>query len=141
MNKRKFLPLILPIVILIFWYIITDGISLVKPYVLPSPVAVLYSAISIIQSGKLLQNTIDTLFKVFAGLILASLVAIPSGILLGWYETLEELCSFVISILRPIPPVAWIPFQFYGLELVLFLQYLLSLWGVFSRFWFIPWMV
>ena len=111
MNKRKFLPLILPIAILIFWYIITDGISLVKPYVLPSPVAVLYSAISIIQSGKLLQNTIDTLFKVFAGLILASLVAIPSGILLGWYQTLEELCSFVISILRPIPPVAWIPFS------------------------------
>ena len=111
MNKRKFLPLILPIAILIFWYIITDGISLVKPYVLPSPVAVLYSAISIIQSGKLLQNTIDTLFKVFAGLILASLVAIPSGILLGWYATLEELCSFVISILRPIPPVAWIPFS------------------------------
>lgn len=111
MNKRKFLPLIMPIAILIFWYIITDGISLVKPYVLPSPVAVLYSAISIIQSGKLLQNTIDTLFKVFAGLILASLVAIPSGIFLGWYETLEELCSFVISILRPIPPVAWIPFS------------------------------
>ena len=24
---------------------------------------------------------------------------------------MEELCSFVISILRPIPPVAWIPFS------------------------------
>jgi NitT/TauT family transport system permease protein len=111
MNKRKILPFILPIAILIFWYLITGGLHLVQPYVLPSPIDVLYSAINIIQSGKLLKNTIDTLFKVFSGLILASVVAIPLGILLGWYQTLEDLASFVISILRPIPPVAWIPFS------------------------------
>ena len=84
---------------------------MVASYVLPSPVDVLYSAINILQSGKLVQNTVDTLFKVFAGLILASVVAIPLGILMGWYQTLEDLCSFIISILRPIPPVAWIPFS------------------------------
>ena len=111
MNKRKILPFILPIAIIIFWYIITGGLHLVRPYVLPSPVDVLYSAINIIQSGKLLKNTIDTLFKVFCGLILASVVAIPLGIILGWYQTLEDLASFVISVLRPIPPVAWIPFS------------------------------
>ena len=111
MNKRKILPFILPVAIIIFWYVITGGLQLVKPYVLPSPVDVLYSAINIIESGKLVKNTIDTLFKVFSSLILASVVAIPLGILLGWYQTLEDLASFVISILRPIPPVAWIPFS------------------------------
>ena len=111
MNKRKILPFILPVAIIIFWYIITGGLHLVKSYVLPSPVDVLYSAINILQSGKLLQNTIDTLFKVFSGLILASIVAIPLGILMGWYQTLEDLCSLIVSILRPIPPVAWIPFS------------------------------
>lgn len=111
MNKRKILPFILPVAIIIFWYIITEGLHLVPSYVLPSPIDVLYSAINILQSGKLVQNTVDTLFKVFAGLILASVVAIPLGILMGWYQTLEDLCSFIISILRPIPPVAWIPFS------------------------------
>lgn len=111
MNKRKILPFILPILIIVFWYIITDGLNLVLPYVLPSPVDVLHSAINIVNSGKLLQNTIDTLFKVFSGLILAAVVAIPLGIILGWYQTLEDLASFVISVLRPIPPVAWIPFS------------------------------
>ena len=111
MNKRKILPFILPVSIIIFWYVITGGLHLVASYVLPSPVDVLYSAINILQSGKLVQNTVDTLFKVFAGLILASVVAIPLGILMGWYQTLEDLCSFIISILRPIPPVAWIPFS------------------------------
>ncbi len=111
MNKRKILPFILPITIIIVWYIITEGLHLVAPFVLPSPVDVLYSAINILQSGKLVTNTVDTLFKVFSGLILASVVAIPLGILLGWYQTLEDLASFIISILRPIPPVAWIPFS------------------------------
>ena len=111
MNKRKILPFILPIAIIIVWYIITDGLHLVKPFILPSPVGVLNSAINILQSGKLFKNTVDTLFKVFSGLILASVVAIPLGILMGWYQTLEDLASFIISVLRPIPPVAWIPFS------------------------------
>ena len=109
--KRKAISLILPIVIIIFWYVITEGVHLVNPYILPGPIEVCTSAWDLIISGKLLKNTIDSLFKVFGGLILAGIVAIPLGILIGWYKTLEDLCSFVISILRPIPPIAWIPFS------------------------------
>ena len=111
-NYRKILiSLILPIVIIMFWYLITEGLHLVNPYILPGPIEVCTSAWDLIVSGKLLRNTIDSLFKVFGGLILAAVVAIPLGVLLGWYKTLEDLCSFVISILRPIPPIAWIPFS------------------------------
>ena len=109
--KSKLISLILPIVIIIFWYLITEGFHIVNPYILPGPIEVCNSAWDLILSGKLLKNTIDSLFKVFGGLILASVVAIPLGVLLGWYKTLEDLCSFVISILRPIPPIAWIPFS------------------------------
>ena len=109
--KSKLISLILPIVIIIFWYLITEGLHIVNPYILPGPIEVCTSAWNLILSGKLLKNTIDSLFKVFGGLILAALVAIPLGVLLGWYKTLEDLCSFVISILRPIPPIAWIPFS------------------------------
>ena len=109
--KNKFIPFLVPIILIFFWYLITNGMELFSPYILPGPLDVVNSAWVVIENGKLLTNTIDTLFKVFAGLILASLVAIPVGILLGWYKTLEDLCTFVISVLRPIPPVAWIPFS------------------------------
>ena len=109
--NNKFVPIILPIILIFFWYLITNGLGLFSSYILPGPIDVVNSAWVVIQNGKLLTNTVDTLFKVFAGLILASLVAIPLGILLGWYKTLEDLCTFVISVLRPIPPVAWIPFS------------------------------
>ena len=38
--KNKFIPLILPIIIILFWYFITDGIGLFSSYILPSPVDV-----------------------------------------------------------------------------------------------------
>lgn len=109
--KNKFIPLILPGILIFFWYIITNALALFSSYLLPGPLDVVNSALIVIENGKLLTNTIDTLYKVFAGLILASIVAIPLGIILGWYKTLEDICTFVISILRPIPPVAWIPFS------------------------------
>lgn len=111
MYKNKFTPIILPIIIIVIWYLITSVLHLVTSYTLPSPVDVCISAWDIIQSGELLRDSCDTLFKVFAGMAIASVVAIPLGILLGTYTILEDICTFVISILRPIPPVAWIPFS------------------------------
>ncbi len=108
---KRVLPFILPIVLIIGWYIITDGLNLIPYYILPSPIDVFNAAYALIINGKLLDHTINTLIKVFSGIILASVVAIPLGIVLGWYETLDELSSLVISILRPIPPIAWIPFS------------------------------
>ena len=110
-KKSKLIPLILPICIIIFWYLITEGLGIVDPYRLPSPGVVWESAVRLILNGKLLENTLETLYKVFGGLILASVVAVPLGILLGWNETLEKFSSLVVSVLRPIPPVAWIPFS------------------------------
>ena len=111
MYKNKFTPVILPILIIIVWYLITAVFNLVDPYILPSPVEVCFSAWNLIISGELFRDAFDTLFKVFAGIFIAAIVAIPLGILLGWYKRLEDICTFVISILRPIPPVAWVPFS------------------------------
>jgi NitT/TauT family transport system permease protein len=111
MNCKRLIPLILPAIIIIVWYLITDVFQLVTPYVLPSPVDVFMAAVELISSGRLVSDSIDTLFKVFGGMFFASIVAIPLGILLGWSKTLEDMASLVISVLRPIPPVAWIPFS------------------------------
>lgn len=109
--EKKLLPFILPILLIVVWYIITSGLNLVPYYILPSPVDVFGAGANLVMNGKLLDNTINTLIKVFLGIILASIVAIPLGILLGWYESLDKLSSLIISILRPIPPIAWIPFS------------------------------
>ncbi len=109
--KKTLLPFILPSVLIIIWFILTDALHLIPPYILPSPLNVVSAIWKLIIDGKLLMHTISTIIKVFSGIILASVVAIPLGILLGWSHTLDELTSIVISILRPIPPISWIPFS------------------------------
>lgn len=110
MNK-KILPWILPIIILFFWYLFTMVFNVVPYFVLPSPLNVIDSGYELIISGRLISATSYTLINVFCGLILASLIAIPCGIILGWSKTIEKMSSLVVGIFRPIPPIAWIPFS------------------------------
>jgi len=80
-------------------------------YIIPTPSDVLNAGYSLIVTGQLLDDTINTLFKVLLGILLATVVAVPLGIILGWSERLEAMSDLIVSILRPIPPVAWIPFS------------------------------
>lgn len=110
MNKR-ILPWILPIIVIIIWVLITYVFKLVPHFILPSPIEVINSGYELIASGRLFSATIDTLLKVICGMGIASLIAIPLGVLLGWSKQLEEMSKVIVGVLRPIPPVAWIPFS------------------------------
>ena len=85
--------------------------QLVPGYTFPGPIDVAESFVKLAISGKLFIDIGETLYKVLFGMLLASTVGITLGIILGWYKRLETLCSLAISILRPIPPIAWIPFS------------------------------
>ena len=47
--------------------------------------------------------------EAFAGFALALLVGLPLGLLMGWFSVAEGLARPVFELIRPIPPVAWIP--------------------------------
>ncbi|WP_455645936.1 ABC transporter permease [Methanosphaera sp.] len=103
--------LILPIIIVIAWYIISDVLMLFPSYILPGPLEVVTAFINQVSSGSLFRDIIDTLYRVLVGMFLAAVVGISLGIILGESRKLERLCNLIISILRPIPPIAWIPFS------------------------------
>jgi ABC-type nitrate/sulfonate/bicarbonate transport system permease component len=47
--------------------------------------------------------------EAFTGYILALLVGIPLGLAMGWFVVVEGLSRPIFEMIRPIPPVAWIP--------------------------------
>lgn len=47
--------------------------------------------------------------RVIYGFVLAQVLGIPLGLLLGTRDTFHKLVYPVIEILRPIPPLAWVP--------------------------------
>ena len=103
--------LILPIILIIIWYLICDVFHLIPSFMFPGPTDVANSFVKLVVSGQLFRDILETLYKVLFGMLLASVVGITLGIMLGWFKRLERLCRLVISILRPIPPIAWIPFS------------------------------
>lgn len=118
--NKKVLPLILPIVVVILWYIFTVPIKIVPDYVIPTPILVITSLYQLITTGKLFTHIVSTLTKVLSGLVLASIIGIPLGILLGFSDKLDAMSKIIVGILRPIPPVAWIPFSilWFGIGLI-----------------------
>ncbi|PKU23970.1 ABC transporter permease [Telmatospirillum siberiense] len=75
---------------------------------LPSPSVLLLTAGKMIATGELLHHLADSLRREAIAFLLA-LVAVPVGIGMGWWRGLHEQLYPVFEILRPIPPLAWIP--------------------------------
>lgn len=76
---------------------------------LPSPTEVAESFQLLLQRGLVLRHLQASLWRVLLGFAWASVLAIPTGILLGWVRPLRPWLLPTLHFLRQIPPVAWIP--------------------------------
>lgn len=47
--------------------------------------------------------------EAFSGYLLSLLVGIPLGLAMGWFTVVEGLARPIFEMIRPIPPIAWIP--------------------------------
>lgn len=54
-------------------------------------------------------NVLASLGRVGAGFLLAAAVGIPVGFAIGRFPLLNSICAPVISLLRPVSPLAWLP--------------------------------
>ena len=79
-------------------------------FLLPGPVDVALAFIELLQKGILLLDFQVSLAHFGVGLGAALLVGIPIGIAMGWNRKIDAFINPIIEILRPIPPLAWIPF-------------------------------
>jgi NitT/TauT family transport system permease protein len=50
-------------------------------------------------------------------MVAALIVGIPIGMIMGWFTAFNRILDPIIEILRPIPPLAWIPFAIIWLGL------------------------
>lgn len=85
---------------------------------LPGPVSTWHSAVELFKDPFYINNPNDmgigwnilnSLKRVATGFGLAALVGIPLGFMIGRYEFLNRMTSPVISLLRPVSPLAWLP--------------------------------
>jgi len=75
---------------------------------MPPPTEVIKAAAALVLSGELLKHFLTSLQREAIAFAYAC-IAIPLGVLMGWSKTVQNLMEPVFEMLRPIPPIAWIP--------------------------------
>lgn len=116
-NDSKTLPaklawfalyLALPIVIIFIWEMVCHFMD-VKTYNLPAPEIILKDAFDKIKDGTLWKHIGISFWRVLEGFTIAAISALTIGTLTGLNKYFERILELVIQILKPIPPIAWIP--------------------------------
>ena len=96
------------VVISILWWLLTSGLRVVKPLYFPSPEEVV-SSFGILQD-KLLTDAMATLQRVVVSWAAGSAIGIAVGLLMVRSRIAYFVLTPIVEGLRPIPPIALIPF-------------------------------
>jgi len=90
------------------------AVKLDNPALLPRVEAVfdrlVHPFADLLDTGSYVRHIIVSASRVVLGFLLAALIGIPLGLLVGRYLLFHRLFSPIIEILRPLCPIAWIPF-------------------------------
>jgi len=106
--KRRILEITSIASAIIIWEIIARIIN--KKYILPSFTEVVTAFLKLVSGGELYRDIITSLNFFAIGMGVAIAVGIPLGIMMGWFKTFDKAVDPIIEVIRPIPPLAWIPF-------------------------------
>jgi sulfonate transport system permease protein len=104
-----FIAAIIPVFALIYWKIAGDTYHL-NTKILAAPENVINLFKEMLVNGKYFKNISASLVRVVKGYTLGVCMGLIFGILIGMYKNVNRALVAVIGILRPIPPIALIPF-------------------------------
>ena len=121
MHRAVLIYFILPGVMLAGWILFSllapQDLDIIIPFLFNSTNSVwdafktlIFGYGTFFQELDLIRHLFYSVMKVMFGYSMALMIAIPLGILTGWKENVGRFFYPVVEIIRPIPPIAWIPF-------------------------------
>lgn len=109
--------------------------NFVSGQLFPPPTAVLTAFITWYQSGLFWSDLQVSLTRVSVGFFFGSVIGILLGVITGRFNFFSNLLSPVFGLLRPIPPIAFVPLVILWFGLSETGKYFLVFWGVFFVVW------
>ena len=117
--------ILVPLAAIAFWQLLSS-MGWVNATILPSPMRVLIkwwaylrplevfdpaqgSYLKWCLSGELPQDAMGSLYRVLVGFFIGGGLALPLGLAMGYSRLVYGLFNPLIQVLRPIPPIAYIP--------------------------------
>lgn len=108
---------IVPAVLLACWEAFSRS-GLIPQALLPAPSRVFMTLLDWVtgfdesaqnNSGHWIFDALASTTRVFAGYLLAAITGVAMGVAIGWWRWVEKTVEPTVQMLRPIPPVSWIP--------------------------------
>ena len=93
--------------LLLWWLVTTFGT--IDPKFLPSPAKVWEAFVRLWSTRELLKDTVASLWRVGVGFLLAALLSIPVGVLMGSFASIRALLEPLFGLVRYMPAPAFIP--------------------------------
>ena len=109
--------LIVPALLLLGWEAFART-GYLPPALLPAPSVVLHAWLDWIfgfdettqsYSGRWVFDALASTVRVLGGFAIATATGIALGVAIGWWRIAEKTIEPTLQILRPVPPVSWIP--------------------------------
>lgn len=117
--------LVVPIAVISVWQL-AAVLGWINPQVLPSPLAVVqkwieyllpnepyvpaaHSWLAWAVSGELIRDTISSMIRVVGGFVVGAGLALPLGLAMGSNARVYAWLNPLVQVVRPIPPIAYIP--------------------------------
>lgn len=108
MHTYFIIALVAFTIIIVVWSLITY-FQLVSSLFLPTPVKIIQEGNRLFLQAGFVRDILATVYRVVAGFLLAVVIAIPLGLLMGTFKPVEAFFEPVVSFIRYMPASAFIP--------------------------------
>jgi NitT/TauT family transport system permease protein len=109
--------------------------EIVNRILFPPPTEVAVALYQSAKDGTLWRDVLASVTRVLVGYGSGAAAGIVVGLLTGRYVFVSNLLTPIFQLLRPIPPIAFVPIVVLWFGLTEFGKYFLVFWGVFFTVW------
>jgi len=116
------------------WEVVARS-GIVNAVLFPPPSVVAVAVLEWVRSGQFFLDLGASLYRVVTGFVVGAALGIALGVLTGQFALVSSLLSPLFHILRPIPPIAFVPIVILWFGLSETGKLFLVVWGVFFTVW------
>ncbi|WP_010525131.1 ABC transporter permease [Nesterenkonia sp. F] len=108
-GARPALGAVVPLILLLAWWLVTDVFGLFSSVQLPAPQDVVAAGVELHERGELGQHIAISVQRVLLGFGIGAVLGLAIGSLLGLSRIADTLLQPTIGAFRAVPSLAWVP--------------------------------
>jgi len=108
-NEKKILGTTGVVTFLVAWELVGNTLQLINPMFMSAPSLVFNAAVQMFSSGEIYNDLRVSGLELFWGYFLSAVVAVPFGIMVGWYKRASYIFDPFINAMNATPRVALLP--------------------------------